>query len=899
MILSALGLSLFQISADAISAIPGGVAGNFSQDLVKATVRSLAERMGSGGIPRNHDLQRAVYRACLQATVIAIRSYRHGLLERDGARRKWCDKCLAFLPEETIAATQPGHLVPDLTASCPPDHVLALSERSNQTTPSCMEQLTLESLWRFLADWHAREQKQLGLAAPPIALREFLFRESGFAPTESDGLLQRAVAFFQRRRGGAARMSHRQQERLSDAQPPSRVRWSSLFSGFFAEELKSDARAHDVFTLQLLRDLKCAAPADLQTKLAEQWRSDLQAIAAEFAQQFASLAALIRENDQALLARLDTLSTAGERDTLLLQSIARTVESTHALVQEIHAGTIGCSPRATASPPFAISRYAAAHFVGRARETAALVGLLLGPSPRCVVVGPAGMGKTGLAAHAIFAIAGSAGEQLAASPFPDGVIVLDLYRLKAERDACWHRLADLVAGPTYADRKEAFARAQGALDGKALLIVIEGAELADGKDGRAALDQIAGDAGPLSTTCRVLVLTRLSTQAGAKALHLDEALSRDDARELLTRLVGATVALPAPVLEDVLDLCAGLPLALTWAGGLLAQGCDRPENFAAEWRSARLPGLADPENRQHTLSWLFERSVRTLDEASRTLLSAAASLAHAPVPVSAFAAALGDSAEFSRAPLRELAARQLLRVSPDDTWSFTHVLGYQFARVALPPSDALLSRMGDWCVQRLAAVLRPGPASVSDVLLETDRLLTHAAGLVGLDANSQLKSLRALLLFDVVNRLVALGSLAAVEKALRTVGAYFPNETQPQSTPDYSHLRVAWHVRLGALASAQGKLDLAERHFSAYRDIAQRLADSDPSNAQWQRDLSYVYTLLAQLKETQGIFKSALPLAEASLAIDERLAKLDSTNATWQKDVTVSRELVTRLRSKL
>ena len=78
--------------------------------------------------------------------------------------------------------------------------------------------------------------------------------------------------------------------------------------------------------------------------------------------------------------------------------------------------------------------------------------------------------------------------------------------------------------------------------------------------------------------------------------------------------------------------------------------------------------------------------------------------------------------------------------------------------------------------------------------------------------------------------------------------------------------------------------------------LRRRLAEADPSNAGWQRDLSVTLTRLAQLHEQQGDRAGALPLAEESLSICERLAALDQSNVTWQNDLAFSRALVARLR---
>jgi hypothetical protein len=77
-----------------------------------------------------------------------------------------------------------------------------------------------------------------------------------------------------------------------------------------------------------------------------------------------------------------------------------------------------------------------------------------------------------------------------------------------------------------------------------------------------------------------------------------------------------------------------------------------------------------------------------------------------------------------------------------------------------------------------------------------------------------------------------------------------------------------------------------------------RLAESDRSNAEWQRDLSFALTRLAELYELQAEPFEALPLAETSLAIDERLTAFDRTNVMWRNDAAFTRALVARLRDK-
>jgi hypothetical protein len=74
-----------------------------------------------------------------------------------------------------------------------------------------------------------------------------------------------------------------------------------------------------------------------------------------------------------------------------------------------------------------------------------------------------------------------------------------------------------------------------------------------------------------------------------------------------------------------------------------------------------------------------------------------------------------------------------------------------------------------------------------------------------------------------------------------------------------------------------------------------RFEQSDSSNATWQRDFRYSLDRIAEIFERQGNRSQASTLAQESLKIAERLAELDPTNAMWQKHVTFTRGLLARL----
>jgi hypothetical protein len=65
----------------------------------------------------------------------------------------------------------------------------------------------------------------------------------------------------------------------------------------------------------------------------------------------------------------------------------------------------------------------------------------------------------------------------------------------------------------------------------------------------------------------------------------------------------------------------------------------------------------------------------------------------------------------------------------------------------------------------------------------------------------------------------------------------------------------------------------------------ERLAQADPGNAEWQRDLSVSYDRIGDVLVAQGDRAGALKSYRDGLAIRERLAQADPGNAEWQVDV--------------
>ncbi len=98
--------------------------------------------------------------------------------------------------------------------------------------------------------------------------------------------------------------------------------------------------------------------------------------------------------------------------------------------------------------------------------------------------------------------------------------------------------------------------------------------------------------------------------------------------------------------------------------------------------------------------------------------------------------------------------------------------------------------------------------------------------------------------------------------------------------------------KIGDVQVAQGDLAGALKSFSDSLAIADRLAQSDPGNAGWRRDLSVSYEKIGDVQVAQGDLAGALKSFSDSLAIRDRLAQSDPGNAGWRRDLSVSYEKI-------
>jgi len=328
------------------------------------------------------------------------------------------------------------------------------------------------------------------------------------------------------------------------------------------------------------------------------------------------------------------------------------------------------------------------------------------------VTGPGGIGKTSLALHAA--------HQMRAQ-FPDGQLYARLGGTEPDPVAPTHVLGtflrDLGASPWQvpAGEDERAALLRSMLAGRRVLIVLD-----DARSTGQVVPLLPGTAG-----CAVIVTSRnvLAELTGARRVPLGP-LSAGEGLELMSSMLGADrVAADTRAVTRLVDLCAGLPLALRITGSRLAA---RPQWRIREFTSR----LAGPLTR--------------LDELVAGSLSVRGSLAKSYVglsagpigstPARAFrllslwggpdvsvpaAAALFDTDSFTAENILEMLSDRHMLEAADvpGRYRFPNLIGLYAAERAREdecPAErhAALGRLLDWYTHS-ADRARPGGGSVT------------------------------------------------------------------------------------------------------------------------------------------------------------------------------------------
>ncbi len=517
------------------------------------------------------------------------------------------------------------------------------------------------------------------------------------------------------------------------------------------------------------------------------------------------------------------------------------------------------------------------HFAGRAEALKTLAGLAgeaTGGSTATVIAvidGTAGIGKTTLALHFAHQVA---------ERFPDGQLYVNLRGFDPAGPPmpsaeAIRLLLDALSVPSARIPAGLEAQAglyRSVLAGKRILVLLDNAR---------DVDQVRPLL-PASPGCLVLVtsrsqLTSLVAAEGASPLTLD-VLGESDAHELLARRLGAErVAGDLPAADELIQLCAGLPLALSIAA---ARSASQPAlslaALSAELRGAggRLDALDAGHaatNVRAVLSWSYQQLNASAGRLFRLLGL------HAGPDISAAAAGrLADlQPDDARRTLSELTRAHLL---------FEYTPGRFGCHDLLRAYAAELTQSQDSADERRAAVGRMldhylhSAASAALLLHPTRRPVTLVSAGPGATPEHIADVAQALAWFQAERRVLIAAAARAAEAGF-DVHAW----QIPWAMSRFLDTSGRWHEwtiteqtalaaaeRLGdrsAQAGALQRYGYANARLGNYDDAYRLLGDALSIHSE-NRDKAgeaYVHNALAITLNFQGSYEEALGHAEQAL----------------------------------
>ncbi|GAA5201867.1 BTAD domain-containing putative transcriptional regulator [Rugosimonospora acidiphila] len=312
-------------------------------------------------------------------------------------------------------------------------------------------------------------------------------------------------------------------------------------------------------------------------------------------------------------------------------------------------------------------------FTGRAGQLAELDSLLSGDpgSTTAVIVvaisGTAGVGKTTLAVH---------WAQRIRDRFPDGQLYVNLRgfdpsgsptsRAEALRDF-------LDAFGVQPSQVPPGIQAQAALyrslmAGKRVLVLLDNA-----RDAEQVHALLPGTPGCVAVVTSRDQLSGLVATDGAHLLTLD-LLTPDESRQLLARRVGANrVAAESEAVNQIVDRCAGLPLALAIVAARAASEASVPLSYLTEEMGGSL-GSLDADDVRSGLRRVFSWSYRTLSAPGARLFRLLGLHPGPDITAPAAASLAGVPAGLARSLLAELRRAHLITQRTAGRYSFHDLL---------------------------------------------------------------------------------------------------------------------------------------------------------------------------------------------------------------------------------
>lgn len=323
----------------------------------------------------------------------------------------------------------------------------------------------------------------------------------------------------------------------------------------------------------------------------------------------------------------------------------------------------------------------------------------LQPGKVVTLFGPGGMGKSALAAEAIWRLAP---EQDPPKRFPGGIITCDFY----SQPQAILALESIVRAYGQDPRPTPRDAARNILAKREALLFLDGTENAD--DLRSVLE--------VRGKCGVLIATRSSDDAVTNWQTVAP-LPLDESVKLLQDSAGHR-AIDWSVAKEICHLVGELPLAVCLVGRYLVRRGQQAAEYLEWLKTSPLQALDHGKHRAESVPLLLKHSLDQVSDQARTALSVVGLLALEPFSGTTVAEALERPTHEAHRMLGELVGYGLL-LRPEEHYQVSHALIHTYARRECPPTSEIVGKLAAYYTSLVQAESKKRPEGYA--LLDKER----------------------------------------------------------------------------------------------------------------------------------------------------------------------------------
>ena len=351
------------------------------------------------------------------------------------------------------------------------------------------------------------------------------------------------------------------------------------------------------------------------------------------------------------------------------------------------------------------------HFTDRKVELNQIL-VEIKPGRVVTLCGPGGIGKSALAAEAIWTLA--PGNE-PPEGFPDGIIFHSFYNQPQADLALEHISRSFGSDPHEGSPRDVASRT---LMRRTALLVLDGTEVANNLQ---AVLAIRGNCGVLITSRR-----RRDADTGWQYLNPLPFDDLDDPAVKLLQAIGGVWAADKSSARRICELVGGLPLAVRLAGRYLAEQEEEAADYLIWLEKTRLQALDYGRRQSESVPLLLKQSIAQLSKIAREVLGVVGLLGQDAFDRTGVTHALSLADTQVRRPLWELVNYGLL-VREGTRYRISHALIHTYARQKMTPSHEVVKRLAVYYTNLVKEQCALGPVGYAHLTTERVHLMSVLA----------------------------------------------------------------------------------------------------------------------------------------------------------------------------